>query len=141
MTKKIAIVCNHCHQEIDPENGIGLHFTSNSSARVAPMREAENHLCLGCAKGYLEALRSVLSIQPYIGYDQISHMVDRFLAWPLPDNFNPDGGINYSPSLSVDPEYPFPSPTGTNLLDSDQARKMVEHMVKGMPAFNSTPSP
>lgn len=26
---------------------------------------------------------------------QIKHMVDRFLAWRLPENFNPDGGISF----------------------------------------------
>ena len=27
--------------------------------------------------------------------DQIKHMVDRFLMWPLPRNFTPDNGISY----------------------------------------------
>lgn len=26
---------------------------------------------------------------------QIKHMVNRFLSWKLPDNFNPDAGISF----------------------------------------------
>ena len=63
--------------------------------------------------------------------DQIKHMVDRFLMWPLPRNFTPDNGIsykrpNYAPNV--------PGPSGTNLLDATQAAAMVRHMVEGLPA-------
>ena len=66
--------------------------------------------------------------------DQIKHMVDRFLMWPLPRNFTPDNGIsykrpNYAPNV--------PGPSGTNLLDATQADAMVRHMVEGLPAVNS----
>jgi hypothetical protein len=66
--------------------------------------------------------------------DQIKHMVDRFLMWPLPRNFTPDNGIsykrpNYAPNV--------PGPSGTNLLDATQADAMVRHMVDGLPAVNS----
>lgn len=27
----------------------------------------------------------------------VAHMVDRFLSWKLPKNFNPDGGIEFHP--------------------------------------------
>jgi hypothetical protein len=69
--------------------------------------------------------------------DQIKHMVDRFLMWPLPRNFTPDNGIsykrpNYAPNV--------PGPSGTNLLDATQAAAMVRHMVDGLPAVNSHPS-
>jgi len=62
---------------------------------------------------------------------QIKHMVDRFLAWRLPDNFNPDNGItavrpNYAPEVSWEP-------TGTNLLDAMQAEAMVRHMADEIP--------
>ena len=62
--------------------------------------------------------------------DQIKHMVDRFLSWKLPKNFNPDAGISYTR-----PNYPesYPCPCGTNLLDATQATEMVRHMVEGMP--------
>jgi len=62
--------------------------------------------------------------------DQIKHMVDRFLGWQLPKDFNPDAGISYAR-----PDYPdsYPGPSGTNLLDAAQAEAMVRHMVEGLP--------
>lgn len=61
---------------------------------------------------------------------QIKYMVERFLGWTLPKNFNPDAGINYKR-----PSYPasYPGPSGTNLLDYTQAEAMVRHMIEGMP--------
>lgn len=63
--------------------------------------------------------------------EQIKHMVDRFLGWRLPADFNPDGGIsytrpNYHPSVDA-------TPTGTNLLDAIQADAMIRYLVDGMP--------
>jgi len=62
---------------------------------------------------------------------QIKHMVNRFLSWRLPSNFNPDCGIsakrpNYHPSVPWEP-------TGTNLFDGEQATAMVRHMLDGLP--------
>lgn len=59
--------------------------------------------------------------------EQIKHMVDRFLGWQLPENFNPDAGISFK-KLSN-----WPMPTGTNLFDSSQAEKMVRYMIEGLP--------
>lgn len=61
---------------------------------------------------------------------QIKHMVDRFLNWNLPENFNPDAGVSYAR-----PNYPasWPGPMGTNLLDAQQADAMVRHMIEDMP--------
>lgn len=72
--------------------------------------------------------------------DQIKHMVDRFLAWKLPENFNPDAGISFTPEYNVEwnakqgkpPQRHEPS--GTNLFDAVQAEAMVRHMVEGMPS-------
>jgi hypothetical protein len=63
--------------------------------------------------------------------DQVEYLVQRFLTWKLPPNFNPDGGIsasrpNYGPNVAWEP-------TGTNLLDYEQAKAMVMHMAEGMP--------
>lgn len=63
--------------------------------------------------------------------DQIKHMVNRFLGWRLPQNFNPDAGIgytrpNYAPSVDA-------TPSGTNLFDAAQADAMVRYMIEGMP--------
>lgn len=59
--------------------------------------------------------------------EQIKHMVDRFLSWKLPENFNPDGGIRY-----VGWELPD-MPIGTNLFDAAEAEDMVRHMLEGLP--------
>ena len=63
--------------------------------------------------------------------EQIKHMVDRFLNWQLPENFNPDAGISYMRPKWLSPQHPGPS--GTNLLSADQAEVMVRHMIEGLP--------
>ena len=63
--------------------------------------------------------------------EQIKHMVDQFLRWSFPEDFNPDGGISFERSRCGTVEYPMPS--GTNLLDASQAEAMVRHMIEGMP--------
>jgi hypothetical protein len=66
--------------------------------------------------------------------EQIKYMVDRFLGWKLPENFNPDDGISFDPIMNKG--HAFESrrtPTGTNLFDVDQAEAMVRYLVDGMP--------
>jgi hypothetical protein len=66
---------------------------------------------------------------------QIKHMVNRFLGWRLPENFNPDGGISFKPMRNEG--YVFAAknePVGTNLFDAMQAEEMVRYMVDGLPA-------
>lgn len=68
--------------------------------------------------------------------DQIKHMVDRFLGWKLPENFNPDGGVSFPKKMFNEHTTPHPmkyEPIGTNLLDAEQATAMVRHMIEGMP--------
>ena len=57
----------------------------------------------------------------------IDEMVNRFLAWRLPDDFHPDGGVKFER-----PPYPFPAPqwpSGTNLLTAAQAKDMLTHVL------------
>lgn len=54
----------------------------------------------------------------------IKSMVDRFLAWPLPQDFHPDSGISFTP-----PSNPAWWPTGTNLLSAEQAKAMFEYVL------------
>jgi len=69
--------------------------------------------------------------------DIIEEMVQNFLSWKLPENFNPDAGITFNPEYNV--EYMASQgkppmrhePTGTNLFDADQAREMIEFMITG----------
>jgi hypothetical protein len=70
----------------------------------------------------------------HLSSEQIKHMVDRFLGWKLPENFNPDGGIRFEKMRNVNTTYPAKNePTGTNLLDADQAEAMVRYIAEGMP--------
>lgn len=65
----------------------------------------------------------------YAGADprgSIGPMVDRFLAWKLPGNFNPDGGVRFDPR-TLDGPHQWPS--GTNLFDYGQAKAMLEHVL------------
>lgn len=67
--------------------------------------------------------------------DQIKHMVNRFLGWRLPQNFNPDGGVSFKKTFND--HLPTPTkyePSGTNLLDATQADAMVRYMIEGMPS-------
>jgi hypothetical protein len=65
--------------------------------------------------------------------DQIKHMVGRFLAWRLPEGFNPDAGISFEPVANAGTPYEHRhQPVGTNLLDAQQAELMVRHMIEGL---------
>lgn len=65
---------------------------------------------------------------------QIKHMVNRFLAWRLPENFSPDAGISFKPDYNEHTAHPMKhEPTGTNLFDATQAEEMVRHMIEGLP--------
>jgi hypothetical protein len=66
--------------------------------------------------------------------DQIKHMVNRFLGWKLPANFNPDAGIRFNAAFNEHTAHPMKhEPSGTNLLDFNQADAMVRYMIDGMP--------
>jgi hypothetical protein len=70
--------------------------------------------------------------------DLVKEMVNRFLNWKLPANFNPDAGISFKPEYNV--EYMAKQgkppmrhePIGTNLFHAGQAEEMVRHML-GLP--------
>ena len=66
--------------------------------------------------------------------EQIKHLVNRFLAWKLPADFQPDNGITFESKHSVGTPYEgIREPSGTNLLDYTQAEAMVRHMLEGLP--------
>ena len=57
-------------------------------------------------------------------------MVRRFLAWPLPDDFRPDGGISFAPVGNAGTPHEYRNrPSGTNLLHFAQAKAMLEYVV------------
>jgi NTP pyrophosphatase (non-canonical NTP hydrolase) len=66
--------------------------------------------------------------------EQIMYMVNRFLGWRLPEDFDPDAGISFKPNFNEDTANPMKhEPTGTNLFDATQAENMVRYLVDGMP--------
>lgn len=67
--------------------------------------------------------------------DQIKHMVNRFLGWKLPENFNPDGGVTFDRVANLGTEHQYyREPVGTNLLTATQAETMVRHMLEDLPS-------
>lgn len=60
---------------------------------------------------------------------QIKHMVDRFLAWPLPKSVCSDGCV-------INANCKFPR-SGTNLLTAEEARQMIEHLLAPTAAENT----
>lgn len=65
--------------------------------------------------------------------DQIRHMAQRFLAWKLPKDFNPDGGISFE--RIANKGYRFQrmrEPIGANLFSADQAEAMVRYLAEGL---------
>jgi hypothetical protein len=66
--------------------------------------------------------------------EQIKYMVNRFLTWRLPENFNPDAGISFKSRFNERTAHPMKhEPVGTNLFDATQAEEMVRYLVDGMP--------
>lgn len=64
--------------------------------------------------------------------DQIKQMVSRFLAWRLPEDFSPDGGISFKATFNENTPHPMKAePTGTNLFTATQAEAMIRHMLAG----------
>lgn len=59
-------------------------------------------------------------------------MIDRFLTWPLPKTFAPDGGISFTKFYhGVDNGLHPYKPIGTNLFTADETRQMLEYVLAG----------
>lgn len=70
---------------------------------------------------------------------QVKHMVERFLSWKLPEDFNPDAGISFKAEFNENTPWPMKhEPMGTNLFDYTQAEAMVRHLVCGLPVSAAT---
>ncbi len=92
-----------------------------------------NHRQNGFRVTPLGVATSAKETQKMMDEDKIKHMVERFLAWRLPENFNPDAGIKFEPKFNVGTPYEMEhKPTGTNLLSNTQAEAMVRHMIEGL---------
>lgn len=65
---------------------------------------------------------------------QIKHMVDRFLAWKLPNDFYPDAGITFE--RTYNDGRATHEPVGTNLFSATQAEAMIRNMLKELPEIS-----
>ena len=60
----------------------------------------------------------------------LPHIVARFLTWKLPADFQPDAGISFSPIYNAGTPYEARhEPSGTNLLNAEQAFAMFRHVL------------
>lgn len=60
----------------------------------------------------------------------IDRLVNRFLAWELPKDFNPDGGIVFEPVANAGTIHEYVRrPIGTNLLNASQAKAMIAYIL------------
>lgn len=116
------------------EQWIGDALPANDAGQV--------HFARALAESMSDAIKAFLTKDansaPPVDGGLVKHMVDRFLSWKLPENFNPDGGISFKPGYENTvygvTSYVRNEPTGTNLLDAAQATAMVQHMLGGLPA-------
>jgi len=61
---------------------------------------------------------------------EIKQIVSRFLAWKLPPDFSPDGGISFKADFNENTPHPMRhEPSGTNLLNYQQAEAMIRHIM------------
>jgi hypothetical protein len=72
-------------------------------------------------KGMAEGFRALMTSP------NINEIVGRFLSWKLPSDFSPDSGISFKPWS----DNPIHHPTGTNLLNADQAKAMFGYVLAG----------
>lgn len=69
---------------------------------------------------------------PSVPDDMIEQAVTRFLSWKLPKDFHPDGGVVFIPTKGRGYDSPH-WPCGTNLLNAQQARDMLRHVLAAAP--------
>lgn len=66
--------------------------------------------------------------------EQVRYMVNRFLMWRLPENFNPDAGISFKAAYNESTPWPAKhEPVGTNLFDATQTEAMIRYLIDGIP--------
>jgi hypothetical protein len=70
-----------------------------------------------------------------VSEEQIKTMVNRFLGWKLPDDFQPDAGISYRQLVSGGQPL---KPIGTNLLTATQAEEMIRYITESTKKENQS---
>ncbi len=95
-------------------------------ANVYPTKAVTTHLSPDLAVKCSNRCASRIAVHlREVREPDIKTMVSRFLAWKLPDDFYPDGGVTFKPL----PIPPHTWPTGTNLLHAGQAEQMIRHIL------------
>lgn len=81
---------------------------------------------------YGRVLTAIRFPESTIADQQIERMARQFLNWNLPADFAPDGGVTFEPVGNTGTPYEYRrNPTGTNLLNFNQAVEMIRHMIGG----------
>lgn len=93
----------------------------STSARVVPYCDACNSCC-DAPYNFSHPLEKPL----------LDQMVDRFLGWKLPDDFNPDCGISFKRTYNDHLQ-----PLGTNLFNAIQTKAMLEYVFEPLLKLNS----
>jgi hypothetical protein len=104
-----------------------MSFTDDAAARIAATTEAlRDAFDRGAQAEQLLMMAALRAAPPLPPTDaQIDAAVDRFLAWRLPDDFTPDGGVSF-----IKPGNRMSWPIGTNLLTATQAKAMLVHIFR-----------
>lgn len=93
----------------------------NLIAKAAAAEKSEDAMRFSQAANNAANARIAECSVPVTSEYRIKQMVDRFLAWPLPGDFSPDGGISVTGD-SIEA-------VGTNLLTGVQAEAMIRHIL------------
>jgi hypothetical protein len=130
----------HRERAANPAQGVSarhpLEVYADSYAEMARMGDGK----VDCRSVEVDIRQNMIPITAAIGAGsplpepQIEHMVQQFLRWKLPDDFNPDGGIQFV--KQTDYGHTF-EPVGTNLFDYKQAKALVLHMLEGLSAIGA----
>ena len=124
----------------DPEREAGFDaIDAIKQALAAPVQEQielakqiwrEDQRRIAELSAEIDRMKAAQPVAP-----DINAMVGRFLAWKLPKDFYPDSFIIFDREKhDAWGGYPNSWPTGTNLLNVEQVRQMLEHVVGTSPA-------
>lgn len=113
-----------------------MSTTMTDHARALAKKAADTHASddamrfSQAANNLMNAEATAAMLMREQGGPDVKTMVDRFLAWKLPADFNPDGGISFDPIGNKNSPYEYRNePVGTNLLTATQAEAMIRHLL------------
>lgn len=120
----IVYIKKACEEALAPIGNL-----EDDIAFKALQKMTKYHAAFG-ARDVLEIINELESLREQQAIN-VNKMVDRFLGWKLPHDFSPDAGISFAKRYNVGTAFERNhEPIGTNLLNADQAKAMIEHMLK-----------